>query len=338
MFLESMFSEGSSLRGEVDDLVAQAAEYVCGEVIEDRAVSDERLGEYRTVRAVSALDRYVAEQLSDRGLLSSKRRGDEMHWGPLSELIERPSFENYSRLLAQQQVGFTDAATKETPEQRVFAALKDAVRTLEERRVPRQLTLGTEIHRYFRYQSRGQSFEPLSTEADVELIVGGQYPYRVGALIDDATTSIRLAMFIASWSHAEDHPVRKLIEKLIAAHQRGVNVEVLFDQDRSTDVYKTKIINRPAAVALEDAGIRVRFDKTTELTHSKVLVVDQKYTVIGSHNWSRSSFFEYDEVSVLITDNAVAADYHRDLSQRVEKGGPIPELEPQFFEGIFVIR
>lgn len=324
MFLEAMFAPGSKAREEADELLNRAANFTCGEVIEDRAVSDERLAEYRVENAVSALDGYVAEELSARGLLHSKKDGPTTHWGPLSELMRRPTFENYSQMIASQGFGFTDAATRGSSEERVMAALRDAVEQLERKNVRRKLTLGTDIHRHFRYRSRATGIEPLSNDADVELIVGGQYPYRVGDLISGAAASISLAMFICSYGD-ENHPARQLVEKLIAAHQRGVQVQVLFDQDRRADVYDTRIINRPAAVALEEAGVKVRFDETTELTHSKVLVIDQKLTVIGSHNWSRSSFFEYDEVSVLITDEAVATDYHRDLTRRIERGLAIPE-------------
>jgi hypothetical protein len=326
MFLEDLVAESSNFRTEFDALLAEAVDIVCGEVIEDRAVSEERLEQYRSLRTLSALDRYVAEELTARGLLLSTKAGLLTHWGTFEGLLKKPSFENYSRLLVEQGFGFSDAALEGEPEARVVSALRHAVETLEATRVPNKLTLGTDIHRYFRYQGRAQRIDPITSDADVELIVGGQYPYRVGELIDEASVSISIAMFIVSWGDT-GHPVRQLVEKLIAAHQRGVQVEMLLDQDRRDDLYKTRLINRPAAVSLEEAGVRVRFDKTTELTHSKVVVIDQQQTVIGSHNWSRSSFFKYDELSVLITDASVGADYHSDLSRRIERGLPLPELD-----------
>ncbi|MEJ2742657.1 MAG: phospholipase D-like domain-containing protein [Gammaproteobacteria bacterium] len=324
MFLEELVAENSNLRTDIDTLLAEAATIVCGEVIEDRAVSEERLEQYRSLQTLSALDQYVVDELPNRGLLSSKKEGLSTYWGPLEGLLNKPTFETYSRLLVEQGFGFTDAVAEQTQEARVVSALKHAVEKLKAAMHPNKLTLGTDIHRYFRYQGRAQSIEPISSDAEVELIVGGQYPYRVGELIDEAKVSISMAMFIVSWGDA-GHPARRLVEKLIAAHQRGVKVEILLDQDRRDDLYMTRQINRPAANALKEAGVNVRFDKTTELTHSKVVVVDQQFTVIGSHNWSRSSFFQYDEISVLITDVSVGVDYHEDLSRRIKKGLSIPE-------------
>jgi phosphatidylserine/phosphatidylglycerophosphate/cardiolipin synthase-like enzyme len=113
-------------------------------------------------------------------------------------------------------------------------------------------------------------------------------------------------------SPSETHPTRKLLDALGAARQRGVSVRVLMDQDRKTDPYLSTIINTPARKLLEAANVPVRFDTAERLLHSKFLVIDQTVAVIGSHNWSAGSFFNFDDLTLVISSPELAAE----LTQR----------------------
>jgi phosphatidylserine/phosphatidylglycerophosphate/cardiolipin synthase-like enzyme len=107
---------------------------------------------------------------------------------------------------------------------------------------------------------------------------------------------------------------------LAAAKQRGVVVRVLVDRDRPSDAYGSTDINRSAVEALTEAGVEVRWDSISQLAHSKVVVVDSSTTLIGSHNWTEKSFFEYQEVSVLIESGSLARHYEEVFEERFSGG------------------
>lgn len=76
----------------------------------------------------------------------------------------------------------------------------------------------------------------------------------------------------------------KITHALIAAHQRGVHVQVLLDAERSTQSSGSD------AVALVTAGIPVRLETQYENAHNKVIIVDPGLTsevlLTGSYNFT----------------------------------------------------
>ena len=77
------------------------------------------------------------------------------------------------------------------------------------------------------------------------------------------------------------------------AHARGVKIRVISDNDKSHD--KGSDIQR-----LENLGIAVRVDRTNYNMHHKYAVFDEKTTLTGSYNWTRSAA-EYNEENFVIT-------------------------------------
>jgi phosphatidylserine/phosphatidylglycerophosphate/cardiolipin synthase-like enzyme len=98
-----------------------------------------------------------------------------------------------------------------------------------------------------------------------------------------------------------------LLDKLVAAKDRGVSVRVILDRDRPTDPYRSTVINSPAKEYLEAHGVPVRWDTEEHLLHSKFVLVDGAIAVIGSHNWSVGSYAEYDEVSLALASTSFVA-------------------------------
>lgn len=125
-------------------------------------------------------------------------------------------------------------------------------------------------------------------------------------LLDAAESSIDVCMFHIALP-TQQHPTRKLLDALRSAHSRGVEVRVLVDRDRATDPYQSTVINSPARDFLNEEAELCRFDDEAELLHSKYVVIDERLVVIGSHNWSAGSFFQFDDLSVVVD----SADYAR---------------------------
>jgi phosphatidylserine/phosphatidylglycerophosphate/cardiolipin synthase-like enzyme len=70
--------------------------------------------------------------------------------------------------------------------------------------------------------------------------------------------------------------------------------------DKFKGVAKT---NAAVANAFRAAGVDVRYLPNGRCSHAKILIIDGRQMMIGSHNWSVQSFTRNFEVSVLTDDN-----------------------------------
>jgi len=127
----------------------------------------------------------------------------------------------------------------------------------------------------------------------------------IPTLFASAASTINVCMFHAV-AGGPQHPTRKILEALIAAHQRGVAVRVLLDRDNPNDPYRSTLINASARHLLTESGVPVRQDVSNRLLHSKFIILDGHVVVIGSHNWSAGSYFNYDDLSLVIESKACA--------------------------------
>ena len=92
--------------------------------------------------------------------------------------------------------------------------------------------------------------------------------------IDGATKSLRIKMFIFT------DP--SLLDAVIAAHRRGVNVRIMLNPKRRNGVSE----NDESRIKLEAAGIEVRDSNPAfDVTHEKSMVVDDKTAFVKSLNW-----------------------------------------------------
>ena len=92
--------------------------------------------------------------------------------------------------------------------------------------------------------------------------------------IDGATKSLRIKMFIFT------DPT--LMDAVIAAHRRGVNVRIMLNPKRRSGVSE----NDESRSKLEAAGIEVRDSNPAfDLTHEKSMVIDDKIAFVKSLNW-----------------------------------------------------
>ncbi len=149
--------------------------------------------------------------------------------------------------------------------------------------------------------------------ADVELIPSGRYVDVVVREIRQAKTSIHLTMYLIALPIHDPHsPVRQLVEALVQAHDRGVTVDVVLDQNADWDQAPTlgsqPLVwkNQPAYRYLRARGVSAAFDDPTILTHAKVLVIDRETVILGSTNWSEAALTRNVEATALIRSPAFA--------------------------------
>lgn len=114
-------------------------------------------------------------------------------------------------------------------------------------------------------------------------------------LISSAKNYIYMPIFIIT--HNE------LTQELINAAKRGVEVKVIIDAT-STKAAKNKI------KTLRDSGIPVKIENYAGKVHSKSIIIDDKYIIAGSMNFTNSGENKNDE-NCLIIENERLAKYYK---------------------------
>lgn len=148
----------------------------------------------------------------------------------------------------------------------------------------------------------------------VSVLKGSQYYKSIPDLLKSADKFLKVAMFHIAYPK-ENHPTKTLLDELIKANERGVEVKVILDRDKESDPYKSTVINKNAKEYLENNGVSCKFDKEDTLLHSKYIVIDDKYCVIGSHNWSAGSYFQFDDLSFVINSDEIAIQLNERFDQ-----------------------
>lgn len=150
-------------------------------------------------------------------------------------------------------------------------------------------------------------------QAQVTDISGTKYFPAVKDALLKAEKSIYVVMFtIESTLSKPNSKSNQLIDELIAAKNRGIEVEVILDQNvdfvqrRHTGDWESQIKSTRAYKRLKEAGIKVYYDEPARYTHAKAVIIDKKTVILGSTNWTESSFDNNIETSVLINSEKLA--------------------------------
>lgn len=142
-----------------------------------------------------------------------------------------------------------------------------------------------------------------------------EYPRAVERLVTSARTRISLTMFVIRVD--DDGPVMQLMDALAAAVRRGVAVRVVLDRGKDWETGAPDTKHEAAAAWLTAHGVTVALDGLDITTHAKVLVVDGRWVVLGSHNWTRSAFTTNREGSLLLDDPQLAAELEQWMGERL---------------------
>jgi phosphatidylserine/phosphatidylglycerophosphate/cardiolipin synthase-like enzyme len=124
-------------------------------------------------------------------------------------------------------------------------------------------------------------------------------------LVNGATSSIRFLAFSFT-----DYPLAKA---MIDRAQQGVDVAGVFD--------KTQAGGQGAELGtLFCAGVPVRQDGNKQFMHNKVIVVDERYVITGSLNFSTSAEESNDENVIIIDNPDIARLYMQDFDRVYSQG------------------
>jgi phosphatidylserine/phosphatidylglycerophosphate/cardiolipin synthase-like enzyme len=112
---------------------------------------------------------------------------------------------------------------------------------------------------------------------------------KIARMFDNAVHQADVCVFTIT-----DDRIRRSIE---SAHQRGVQVRILSDNDKSVDLGSD-------LTYLQRLGIPTRVDRSEFHMHHKFALFDRRRLLTGSYNWTRSAS-ENNEENFIVTSDPV---------------------------------
>ena len=126
-----------------------------------------------------------------------------------------------------------------------------------------------------------------------KVIIGREYPQVLIPLIEQAQHSIEILVFDWRWyANEPNSSVQKFNQSILQASQRGVKVRALVN-------------NNIMPTILQLQNLSVKRVGTRSMMHVKMIIIDQKVLVSGSHNFSKNAFEFNHEVSMLVEDSEI---------------------------------
>ncbi|MBU2590581.1 MAG: phospholipase [Nitrospinae bacterium] len=155
-----------------------------------------------------------------------------------------------------------------------------------------------------------------SFDAPIVPLDNEKYFHLLREKIKGADRDIHLSMYLFKTTNSKKNYSNAIMQELLAAAQRGVEVEVILEKNgRKSDSLNKS--NSFTADRLQKGGVKVRFDSLGKVTHSKLIVIDRKIVFIGSHNLSHTALSKSNETSLMIESEELAR-YFLDYLNRIE--------------------
>lgn len=190
-----------------------------------------------------------------------------------------------------------------------FRSLKDLVK----RRLIGEDTFKAIENRISLYSaSKPRDYRPISItnvhinglKGEVFLLENKKFARALTAKIVEATKTIHIATFLFKTSTNRYNYASQLAEELIQARKKGVQVEVILElSDYNQSLNES---NEYTLKKLKEGRIKVRFDSVKRQTHTKLAIIDGRFTFIGSHNLSHSALGLNNELSLMIDSEEIA--------------------------------
>jgi phosphatidylserine/phosphatidylglycerophosphate/cardiolipin synthase-like enzyme len=138
--------------------------------------------------------------------------------------------------------------------------------------------------------------------------LAGSVPEKLIDYINNAQRSIHVAAF--------EFDLTPVAEALIAAHQRGVEVQWITDDENGIELDEEE--GRGQFAMLERAGIEVKDDARAALMHNKFLIFDGRTVWTGSTNITVNGNFRNNNNVLVMHSTRVAAIYEREFAEMWE--------------------
>lgn len=140
------------------------------------------------------------------------------------------------------------------------------------------------------------------------------YQGQVYALLDQARSSIVISMYILRPGDDPKHPVNRLLEDLIEARRRGVEVTIYLNTKFESGGNPSQTADSPRFQKLRKSGVTIKLVSPVRRLHDKLLIIDRRFVVEGSMNWSVSAITDNFESATIIESPELAETKLRRIS------------------------
>ncbi len=141
---------------------------------------------------------------------------------------------------------------------------------------------------------------PRKVESHAYFTPGDDCAARIVDMIHQAKSTLDICVFTITY----DQIARAIFE----AHQRGVAVRVITDEDKSRDVGSD--IDR-----LIREGVPVRLESTDHHMHHKFAIFDDDTLLNGSYNWTRSAAIHNQENILITNDPSLCKEFYGEFQR-----------------------
>ena len=123
-----------------------------------------------------------------------------------------------------------------------------------------------------------------------EIIISREFPKKVIPLIKNATKSIDIIVFDWGWYPDE------------IGEQIQIFNNVIFNKNRKGVKVRALVQKNLIKIILNKCGIDAKVLHSAKLLHIKLMIIDEKIAILGSHNYTKNAFNVNYEVSIMIHD------------------------------------
>ena len=119
-------------------------------------------------------------------------------------------------------------------------------------------------------------------------LIGKQFPQEVVTLINAAKESVKIIVFDWRWYPLNPaSPVQLFNQAIARAVKRNVKVSAIVN-------------NAEIAATLQNVGVNARKFNLSHLLHVKLMIIDERIVILGSHNYTQNAFSLNHEMSVVM--------------------------------------
>jgi len=130
----------------------------------------------------------------------------------------------------------------------------------------------------------------------LKVIIGDQFPQIIIPAIENSRVSLDVVMYDWRWYPQDPGAItQKFNQAIVRAVRRGVRVRAIVNNN---DIVNT----------LKSVGCQARKLPIKNLVHSKLMIIDSRFFVTGSHNYTQHAFTQNIELSLFGDDDVVVSE------------------------------
>jgi phosphatidylserine/phosphatidylglycerophosphate/cardiolipin synthase-like enzyme len=123
--------------------------------------------------------------------------------------------------------------------------------------------------------------------SEMQVLIGPEFAKGIIPLIEEAKNEILISVFLWNFYYQEPScEIQQVNQALIRAKNRGVKIKAL-------------VSNESKLKKLIECGLEIKESTFANKLHNKVIIIDQKHCVLGSHNLTKNALGRNYEISVV---------------------------------------